>query len=184
MLLPQTIKRSRHSIFLSSDYNSEEIQGQLVESVCSFFGRVYDDMEQEKHAALRGHQPGDEKWQAIMQGRSTINETAVKFGVTPAKIRKILVTGGYYNTELYRLIKTMREQGMNLEEIAEKLGKTKGSIQSYLPYEKMIYMMEERSVNADRMQRFKERWGGYRKPNQNGAGERLGGFLDSNLSCK
>ena len=169
---------------LKPDYNSKKVQGQLVDSVCSFFGRVYDDAEHERHLALRGHRPGDEKWQVVMQGRPTINETAEKFDVTPAKIRKILVTGGCYNTELYRQIKELRKQGMDAEEIAKKLRKTKGTIQSYLPYEKVIYMLEERSVNADRVRRFKERWGGYRKPNQNGAGERLGGFLDSNLSCK
>ena len=169
---------------LKPGYNSDEIQGQLVDKVCKYFGRVYGDAEQERHQALRGHRPGDEAWQKIMQGLPTINETAKEFHVTPAKIRKILVTGGCYNTELYRRIKELRKQGMDVEEIAEKLGKTKGTIQSYLPYEKVIYMLEERSVNADRVRRFKERWGGYRKPNQNGAGERLGDFLDSNLSCK
>jgi hypothetical protein len=66
---------------LKPGYNSEEIQGQLVDKVCEYFGRVYDDVE----------------------------------------------------------------------------------VQSYLPYEKVIYMMEERSVNADRVQRFRERWGGYKK---------------------
>ena len=76
--------------------------------------------------------------------------------VKDLKIRKILVTGGCYNTELYHQIKTLREQGMDVEEIARKLGKTEGTIQSYLPYEKVIYMLEERSVIADRLRRFKE----------------------------
>ena len=145
-------------------YNSDKIQGQLIDKVCKYFGRVYDDAEQERHQSLRGHRPGDEAWQKIMQGFPTINETAEEFHVTPAKIRKILVTGGYYDTELYRSIMELRAQGLSVEEIADKLGKKKVTVQSYLPYEKVIYMLEERSVNADRVRRFKERWGGYKKP--------------------
>ena len=151
---------------LKPGYNPEEIQGQLVDKVCNYFGRVYNDAEQERLLSLRGHRPGDEAWQEIMLGLPTINETAEEFNVTPAKIRKILVTGGYYDTELYRSIMELRTQGLGAEEIAEKIGKKKVTVQSYLPYEKVIYMMEERSVNADRLRRFKERWGGYRKPKE------------------
>ena len=149
---------------LKPGYNPEEIQGQLVDKVCEYFDRVYNDAEQERLLSLRGHRPGDEAWQKIMHGLPTINETAEEFNVTPAKIRKILVTGGYYDTALYRSIMELRTQGLGAEEIAEKIGKKKVTVQSYLPYEKVIYMMEERSVNADRVRRFKERWGGYKKP--------------------
>lgn len=99
----------------------------------------------------------------IMRGLPTINETAEEFNVTPAKIRKIMVTGGYYETALYRSIMELRARGLDAGEIAKKLGKKKVTVQSYLPYEKVIYMMEERSVNAERVRRFKEKWGGYRK---------------------
>ena len=92
---------------LKPGYNSEEIQGQLVDKVCEYFGRVYNDDEQERHLSLRGHRPGDEAWQKIMRGLPTINETAEEINVTPAKNRKILVTGGYYDTALYRLIMAM-----------------------------------------------------------------------------
>ena len=34
---------------LKPGYNPEEIQGQLVDKVCNYFGRVYDDEEQERH---------------------------------------------------------------------------------------------------------------------------------------
>ena len=149
---------------LKPGYNPEEIQGQLVDKVCEYFGRVYNDAEQERLLSLRGHRLGDEAWQKIMRGLPTINETAEEFNVTPAKIRKILVTGGYYDTALYRSIMELRTQGLGAEEIAEKIGKKKATVQSYLPYEKVIYMMEERSVNADRLRRFKEKWGGYKMP--------------------
>ena len=74
-------------------YDSEAIQGELVERVCTFFGRVFDDYEAERHAALRGHRPRDEKWLEIMGEVPTISETAEEFGVTPMKVRKLLITG-------------------------------------------------------------------------------------------
>ena len=145
-------------------YDSEAVQGELVEQVCSYFGRVFDDFEVERHAALRGHRPGDDKWMEIMEDNPTINETAEEFGVAPMKIRKLLITGGCYDTELYREIKKMREQGLSVEQMAEKLKKKPITVRSYLPYERVIYNLEERSVNADKLQRFKQRWGGYKKP--------------------
>ena len=81
-------------------YDSEAIQGELVERVCTFFGCVFDDYEAERHAALCGHRPGDEKWLEIMEDYPTISETAEEFSVTPMKVRKLLITGGCYNTVL------------------------------------------------------------------------------------
>lgn len=145
------------------EYNSTTVQGELVERICSFFGRVYDDFEEERHLALRGRRPSDQKWEETMMGDPTINETAKEFGITPMKVRKLLITGGSYDTETYREVKQLREQGLSVEQIAEKMDKKPGTVRSYFPYERVIYNLDERSVNADRLQRFKRRWGGYKK---------------------
>ena len=147
---------------LKPGYDSEAVQKELVDRVCAYFGRVYDDYEAERIAALRGHRRGDEYWVEIMGEDATINETAEEFGITPSKVRKLLVTGGYFDTEQYREIKKRKDQGQTVAQIAAALGKGVGAIQSYLPYERVIYNLEERSVNADRLQRFKERHGGYK----------------------
>lgn len=148
-------------------YDSEAIQGELMERVCTFFGRVFDDYEAERHAALRGHRPGDEKWLEIMEDYPTISETAEEFSVTPMKVRKLLITGGCYNTEMYREIVRLKAKGLSVEQIAEKVNKKPVTVRSYLPYERVIYNLEERSVNADKLQRFKQKWGGYKKTVQN-----------------
>ena len=145
------------------EYNSTTVQGELVERICSFFGRVYDDFEEERHLTLRGRRPSDQKWEETMMGDPTINETAKEFGITPMKVRKLLITGGSYDTETYREVKQLREQGLSVEQIAEKMDKKPGTVRSYFPYERVIYNLDERSVNADRLQRFKQRWGGYKK---------------------
>ena len=149
---------------LKPGYDPEVVQAVLVQNVCSFFGRVFTDEEQERHNLLRGHRPGDEKWNQIMRGDPTIREAAESFGVTPQKIRKLLITGGYYDTETYRKIKKLKEKELTIEQMAAELHIKPITVKSYLPYERVIYNLAERSVNADRLQRFKKKWGGYKRP--------------------
>ena len=92
-------------------YDIAAEQDKLVKAVCSFFGRVYDDLEEERHLDLRGHRPSDEKWVEIMGDNPTIHETAKEFGITPMKVRKLLIMGGCYDTALYREIQKRRQAG-------------------------------------------------------------------------
>lgn len=147
---------------LKPGYRPEAVQAELVRRVCDYFGRVYDNAEEERHRALRGHRPGDEKWAALMGSAPTIRETAEAFGLSAAKIRKILITGGAYDTEMYRAVRDAAAEGLTAEQIGEKLGIRPVTARSYLPYERVIYNLPERSVNADRLVRFRERWGGYK----------------------
>lgn len=148
-------------------YDSMTVQGELVRAVCLCFGRIFDDFEAERHAALRGMRPGTAKWLELMGNDPTINEVAKEFDITPLKVRKILITGGYYDTEMYRKIKKMKDAGLTAKEIGNKTGKKPITVRSYFPYERVIYNLDERSVNADKLQRFKQRWGGYKKNVQN-----------------
>lgn len=60
---------------LKPDYDAEAVQWNLIKQVCSYFGRVFDDKEQEKHRMLRGHRPEDDAWKRIMCGKPTVNQT-------------------------------------------------------------------------------------------------------------
>ena len=148
---------------LKPGYSSEAEQMKLVNEICGYFGRVYDDAEEEKSRQLLGHHRGDEVWERITGGLPTMNETAKHFSITPNKVRKLLVTGGYYQTKLGKAILKWHRKGLNPEEIGKKLGMKPGTVRNYLPYERVIYNLEQRSVTADRLQRFKQRHGGYRK---------------------
>ena len=129
----------------------------LIAEVCSFFGRIYDDAEEARALKLRGLRPDSKKWNEIMQGRPTLNETAQKFNLPTAKIRKLLIAGGKYNTAMYRKINELHKAGLTVEEISLQLGKSINTVKSYLNYEKVIYNLPERSKNALRIQRFKNR---------------------------
>ena len=119
---------------LKPNYDSETVQASLVEAVCSYFGRIFDDSEQMKHRRLRGHRPGDEVWNNIMNGYPTLNETAAYFNITPGKVRKLLITGGCFDTETYRRIRDLKEAGKTVEEIAKEMELSPLMVRSYLPY--------------------------------------------------
>jgi hypothetical protein len=68
--------------------------------------------------------------------------------MTPLKIRKILITAGYYSTEMSRKIQAMCAQGYSLKQIMDDTGLKKASVNAYLPYKKGIYMMPDPTLNV------------------------------------
>lgn len=67
----------------------------------------------------------------------------------PMKLRKILITDGIYEYEMSREIRSMYERGIPIEEIARIEGMKVSNVYAYLPYEKIIYNLDQKSVNAD-----------------------------------
>lgn len=68
--------------------------------------------------------------------------------MTPLKIRKILITAGYYSTKMSRKIQAMCAQGYSLKQIMDDTGLKKASVNAYLPYKKGIYMMPDPTLNV------------------------------------
>ena len=87
----------------------------------------------------------------------SIRALAKQMELSPMKTRKILITGGAYSTELSTEIGKLYRDGKTVAEIAEMLNTTPANVNSYLPYERIIYNMNERSVEADRQARYRER---------------------------
>jgi len=113
---------------LKPDYDPESIQSDLVETVCFKY------------------KPG-----------VSVRAIAKEMELSPMKVRKILITGGVYSTDLSTEIGELYKDGKTVSEIAELLYTTTANVNSYLPYERIIYNMEERSTEADRQARYRER---------------------------
>lgn len=88
---------------------------------------------------------------------SSLRAVAKSIGISAMKVRKILITGGAYTNDLVRQIGELRHEGKSVDEIAALLKMTRANANSYLPYEWVIYNMEERSVAADRQARYRKR---------------------------
>ena len=88
---------------------------------------------------------------------ASVRALAKQMELSPMKTRKILITGGCYSTDLITEIGELYQDGKTVAEIAVLLDTTPANVNSYLPYERIIYNMEERSVEADRQARYRER---------------------------
>ena len=113
---------------LKPNYDSEKIKAELIKSVC------------EEYAS-----------------GCSLRAVAKSFGISAVKVRKILITAGVYSNDLVRQIGSLHKEGKSIAEIAALLKMTKANVNSYLPYENMIYNMPERSVAADRQARYRKR---------------------------
>lgn len=87
----------------------------------------------------------------------SVRSLAKVMELSPMKVRKILITGGCYSTDMSTEIDALYKDGKTVPEIAELLSMTTANVNSYLPYERIIYNMDERSVEADRQQRYRNR---------------------------
>ena len=62
------------------------------------------------------------------------------------------LTTGAYQTAISKAVNTLFREGKNVAEIQELT-----SVQSYLPYSKTVYKMEERTLLAERLQKYRIR---------------------------
>ena len=88
-------------------------------------------------------------------GKMQITKLAKKHGVSVLKVRKLLITAGELKNEQSRRIWKLHAEGKSIDEIMNETGYSLASINSYLPYSKVIYNMEEVSPNAIRMKRHR-----------------------------
>ena len=120
----------------------EEVQSDLIETVCFLYS----------------------------SGKS-IRAVAKEMEMSPMKVRKILITGGVYSTELSTEIGELYRDGKTVSEIAELLNTSNANVNSYLPYERIVYNMEEKSAEADRQQRYRDRKKGLIPPVSNSSSQ-------------
>ena len=87
----------------------------------------------------------------------TLQKAADALGIAYAKVRKILITIGEYETPFSKEVNDLRRQGLRTEEIAKKLGTNVNHVSSWLPYEKNIYNLPDRSPEAKRCENYRKR---------------------------
>ncbi len=83
--------------------------------------------------------------------------TAEEFEMSPLKIRKLLITAGAYSNDISNDVIYLHKKGKSVAEIQRITGLGKSSVNGYLPYTKAIYKPDELSLNAERIQVFRDR---------------------------
>lgn len=87
----------------------------------------------------------------------TLSQIGDIFGVDLMKARKLLISAGVYQSETAEKINALVQQGASIKEIMSKTRLAQASVYSYLPYSHTTYKNAIRSVNADRIFKYRER---------------------------
>ena len=119
--------------------NPQESMEQLISRAVDLFEESYDD---------RDGRDGD---------LPSVRFVAEEMDTTVLRVRKLLITAGYYSTEMSRKIRELHEQGVSVSGMMEATGLGQASVYSYLPYLGLAWNLEERTANADRLRVYRRR---------------------------
>ena len=142
----------------------------FINRICHLYGDTYDDREEDSS-------PGGLDWKP---GQRSLHKSLVSFQrelaeegivLTTGKIKKILITGGYWTTErtrevglLYETLTTAESEGGQglshqaaVKAISSELELSVGMICMSLPYNRVVYTLDDKSSNAKRCDRSRQK---------------------------
>ena len=108
---------------------------------------------------------------ALYDSEMSLQAIGEELGLNPIKVRKLLITAGVYESDVAEKVKNTFEEYRETQDYktsilstANALQLSKGSVTSYLPYQKGVYCpsteKEKISVGAERQRRYRamKRW--------------------------
>ena len=120
-------------------YCREDQIEKLIDEAVSLFGEPYDDRDDRPENA------------------PTIESVAKTLGVTPVKVRKLLITADYFSSVMSRKVQSLHRKGMCVTDIMAETGLKQASVYSYLPYTKGAYKLKEPTLYAEQTRLFRRR---------------------------
>ena len=87
----------------------------------------------------------------------SLEATADLLNISAYKVRKILITTGEWSSPFSEQVAAMKKSGMSIASIAETLNASANLVSAYLPYEKAIYNVPDRTHVANRSDRYRKR---------------------------
>lgn len=158
---------------------SKEPSKEYIEYICSLYGDIYDDRIEDCRPPAAGddfRDPGEDWKPGQVADHKSLNAFQKELknmgiALSTSKIRKILITGNCWTTERSREIAKLFEHYTSSEtddgeemsgdaavrKIAEDLKVSIVTVNVNLPYQNVVYNLENRSSNAVRCARYKER---------------------------
>ena len=118
--------------------NMEELSQQVLEAVTGAYLNPTEDTADEN-------------------GKMSLNVLANEFAMSRIKLRKLLITSGVYETPISRKVNELYNSGKTIKEIQTITGLSAASVSGYLPYQKTIYNLEESTLVAERLRKYRKR---------------------------
>ena len=102
---------------------------------------------------------------ALWRGQESpeLKAIAEEISLSPAKLRKLLITAGerdhttYFSSPTADMILKLSREGKSVKEIMDQTGLSYTSVQGYLPHKKIIYSLDTMSAECERIRRFRAR---------------------------
>lgn len=88
-----------------------------------------------------------------------IKATAMELKLPPHKVKKLLITSGDICYPETAEIQTLLKSGKSMVEVAAIMQLSPKTVNTYLPYTKVVYKLDEISQNAERVKRYQIRKG-------------------------
>ena len=94
---------------------------------------------------------------AVYAEKQEIKATALALEFPPHKVKKLLIThGDIHYAETDQIIE-MQRQALRISEIAKRMGMSVKTVNTYLPYSKVVYKLDDISQNAERVKKYQQR---------------------------
>ena len=144
---------------------------EYVALICRLYEDVYDDREEDSKINGQDWEPGVKASHKSMASFQKELDEVHGIHLSRTKLQKILISGGCWTTERSREIQWLYEEyttskedggkGMSsdaaIRAIAKHLEISTVSVIINLPYEKVVYDLEDKSANARRIDRCRAR---------------------------
>ena len=159
--------------------NTENISKDYIRKICELYNDSYDDRIEDSRPPAAGEArclPGEDwkpgqvaEHKSLIAFQRELLDAGIK--MSTSKIKKILISGGCWSTERSREVQRYYNhftlpisdggRGMSaadaIKEISNLLGISVVTVSVNLPYSNVVYKLENKSSNARRCERYKER---------------------------
>jgi hypothetical protein len=145
----------------SKTYSRKKVKAdssrEYIDYICGLYGDSYDDREEDSKPQGKDWVPGESANHKSLEGFRKQLKSNYDIELSTAKIRKILITGGRWSTERSREIQKKYAELKSIPLVAERLGLSTALVVMNLPYEKVVYDLEDKSGNARRIERWRNK---------------------------
>lgn len=129
----------------------------FIDQICFLYHDTYDDREEDSSIGGEDWAPGKIALHTSLNSFQKELEEGYGIKLSTSKIRKILITGGCWTTERSREVAELYDKYKSVARVAKELGLSETLVKTYLPYNKVVYDLEDKSGNAKRVERSREK---------------------------
>ena len=119
--------------------NTKKEKEDMVKRACELIVEPYDDRV-ERDVTL-----------------PTMNEVAREMDITIIKLKRLLISGGFYSSATSRAVQKMFKDRKSIEQVCEALNIRPATVYANLPYSKGLYNLPEPSLYSDQSVRYRKR---------------------------